>query len=187
MSHSSTPLLFLKGDEIVQLLQNREKQILDAVGAAYQAHALQDTRMPPNSYLRFPGKEKERIIAKAAWLGGAFNQAGIKWIASFPGNIANNLERASATLILNSTETGHPTAVMESSVISANRTAASAALAARKMYPEDDLKSVGLIGCGLINFETLRYILALFEGVDTVTVFDLSEARAEQFGKRPKP
>jgi len=110
-------LLLLKGQEIDQLFKNREQEILASIKSAYQTHAKGDTDMPPNSYLRFPGMEKERIIAKAAYLGGDFQTAGLKWIASFPNNLSKGIERASATLILNSPETGRPTAILESSII----------------------------------------------------------------------
>ena len=128
-------ILLLKGSEIDDLFRGEEAAILAAVKAAYQAHAKGLDHMPPNSYLRFPGMEKERIIAKAAYLGGDFHTAGLKWIASFPNNLSKGIERASATLILNSPETGRPTAIMESSIISAKRTAASAALAAQVQMP----------------------------------------------------
>ena len=186
MSQTQNNLLFLKGDEIVALLNGQEQVVLDAVKKAYQIHAKGDTSMPPNSYLKFPGKDKERIIAKAAWLGGDFNQAGLKWIASFPANITRNIERASATLILNSTETGHPTAVMESSVISAARTAASAALAAQQMYQRPESPVVGMIGCGLINFETLRYLAAVFPQLEQINLFDLNPQRAAAFAAKAK-
>lgn len=96
---SSSNLLLLRGNEIEQLLTGQETTILESVQRAYQAHAHQQTIMPTDGYLRFPGKEKERIIAKVAYLGGDFELAGIKWIASFPGNIEHGMERASATLM----------------------------------------------------------------------------------------
>jgi ornithine cyclodeaminase len=155
---------------------------MKVVGQAYQAHAKGNTIMPPNGYLRFPNMEKERIIAKAAYLGGEhFNEAGLKWIASFPGNLSKGIERASATLILNSAETGRPTAVFESSIISAKRTAASAALAAQLMSKDANPKAIGIVGCGLINFETLRFLLHVFPSVEDLHLLDLSEERANQF------
>ncbi len=177
----SDTLLLLKGNDIITLLNQQESAILKAVQRAYQAHARGLTTMPADSYLRFPGMEKERIISKVAYLGGDFEVAGIKWIASFPGNLAKGMERASATLILNSIETGRPLAIMESSIISAKRTAASAALGARQLWPHETLTSVGLVGCGLINYETLRFLLAVFPMIETVHLYDLSAERAAQF------
>lgn len=178
---NSSNLLLLTGDEIYELLRERERDILEAVKLAYQAHDRGNTIMPANSYLRFPDKEKERIIAKIAYLGEGFEIAGIKWISSFPGNLAKNLERASAALILNSIETGRPIAILESSIISAKRTAASAALAAQYLWQEDSVSSVGLVGCGLINFETLRFLLAVYPELANVNLYDLSPERSEQF------
>lgn len=181
MHSNSENLLLLTGDEIDELLRDRDKDILEAVKLAYQAHDRGNTIMPDNSYLRFPNKEKERIIAKPAYLGEGFEVAGIKWIASFPGNLAKNLERASATLILNSIETGRPIAILESSIISAKRTAASAALAAQYLWQQDTVSAVGLVGCGLINFETLRFLLTVYPDIANLNLYDLSQKRAEQF------
>jgi len=183
----SDDLLLLKGSDILHVLHQQEPAILDAVQQAYKTHARGLTVMPPDGYLRFPGMEKERIISKMAHLGGEFDVAGMKWIASFPGNVAKGMERASATLILNSIETGRPIAIMESSIISAKRTAASAALGARQLWPYDEVGRVGLIGCGLINFETLRFLLALYPMIETVHLYDLSADRAAQFCTRAQP
>lgn len=174
-------ILFLKGDEIITLFKNREQEILEAVKFAYQTHAEGDSSLPHSSFLRFPNNEKDRIIALPAYLGGEVNTAGIKWIASFPDNLALGMERASAVLILNSAQTGHPQAIMESSVISAKRTAASAAIAAKYLRSEQPSAIVGIIGTGLINFETVRFLLATRPEIETLLIYDLSQERAEQF------
>lgn len=174
-------ILLLKGDEIVELFQKREQEILQTVKLTYQIHARGDSCLPHSSFLRFPNNQKDRIIALPAYLGGELNTAGIKWIASFPDNLSVGMERASAILILNSTQTGQPKAIMESSVISAKRTAASAALAAHHLRGEQSLATVGIIGCGLINFETVRFLLATRPEIETLFIYDLSLVRAEQF------
>ncbi len=174
-------LLLLTGDEIVSLFKGQELAVLQAIEDAYKVHDQGDSTLPHSSFIRFPGMERERIIALPSYLGGGFEVAGIKWIASFPNNLQKGMERASAALILNSMETGRPRAIMESSVISAKRTAASAALAAKQLWQGGEIESIGLIGCGLINFETLRFLLLLFPSVQTVHLHDLSQERAELF------
>ena len=180
----SDDLLLLRGVDIDTLLAQQEARILEAVRRAYQAHAHGLTAMPPDSYLRFPGMEKERIISKVAFIGDDAPVAGIKWIASFPGNLSKGIERASATLILNSVDTGRPQVVMESSIISAKRTAASAALGASLLLRQETLEEVGLVGCGYINFETLRFLLHQFPDIRRVHLCDLQAPRAQQFAER---
>jgi len=87
-------------------------------------------------------------------------------------------------LILNSSETGLPEAILESSLISAHRTAASAALAARELRRGKKTGSVGLIGTGVINFETARYLVRAVEDIDRILLFDLDRERAEEVAGR---
>ncbi len=178
---SNSDIILLKGDEIIELFKNHEQEIMQTVKLTYQTHSRGDTTLPHSSFLRFPNNENDRIIALPAYLGGEFDIAGIKWIASFPGNLALGMERASAVLLLNSTQTGHLQAIMESSVISAKRTAASAALAAHYLGGEQLLTTVGIIGCGLINFETVRFLLAARPEIKILFIYDLSVERAEKF------
>src|SRR5829696_5216591 len=145
-------ILLLSGNEIVDLFRGQEAALMETVGAAYKIKEEGDCDVPNCPFLRFPGNSVDRIIPKTAFLGGQFQAAGIKWIASFPANLGKGLERASAVLILNSTETGLPLAIMEGSVISACRTAASAALAATTLRGKLPATAVGILGCGLINF-----------------------------------
>ncbi|MDF5733361.1 MAG: 2,3-diaminopropionate biosynthesis protein SbnB [Rhizonema sp. PD38] len=174
-------IMLLKGNEIISLFKGREREILQTIKLAYQIYAKGDCNLPHSSFLRFPNNETDRIIALPAYLGGDFNSAGIKWIASFPGNLAVGIERASAVLILNSLQNGRPQAVLESSVISAKRTAASAAIAACSLQGEQLIDTIALIGCGLINFETIRFLSAAIPTIKTLFIYDLILERAEQF------
>lgn len=173
------------GEDVKGLLQGREQQLIDVVGKAYMAHELGNSSLPHSSFLRFPNEDRNRIIALPAWLGDdADGVAGIKWIASFPENVSSGIDRASAVILLNSMATGQPTGVLEASTISAKRTAASAALGAAKIHGDQDATTVGLMGCGLINFEIARFLMAVFNKLDTFVVFDISRANAQMFGDK---
>jgi len=121
------------------------------------------------------------FVALPAYLGDGFGVAGMKWIASFPGNVKKGFARASAVLILNNAATGLPEAILESSLISARRTAASAALSARLLRQGRPTEAVGLIGTGVINFETARFLTRAIPGIARFVLFDLDRERAQSF------
>lgn len=173
-------LLIVGAEDVAALLAGREAEIADAVGAAYVAHENGRSSLPHSLFLRFPGKESERIIALPAFLGDRFEVAGLKWISSFPGNLRRGLARASAVLVLNDCETGRPAALLEGSLISARRTAASAALGARVLLEGREPGRIGLIGTGVINFEIARFLRALV-GARSFLLYDLDAARAGRF------
>ncbi len=176
-------VIVLGAAEIEALLADHEPEIRESVAAAYVAHGRGESSLPHSSFLRFPKDDLNRIIALPAYLGDGFGTAGLKWIASFPGNVASRLPRASAVLILNSLETGRPFAILEGSIISARRTAASAALAAEVLAARPP-EVAGIVGAGLINFELARQLRSVFPGLGRFLVFDLDRGRAEAFGER---
>ncbi|MEU2065009.1 2,3-diaminopropionate biosynthesis protein SbnB [Streptomyces sp. NPDC013455] len=177
-------MLILGSGEVHQVLDGAEAEVLAAVRRAYLLHDRGRTALPHSVFLRFPEDPRNRIIGLPAYLGEDAPVAGIKWIASFPGNTASGLERASAAMILNSMATGQPETLLEGSVISARRTAASAALAASALGSSVPETGVSLIGCGVIGFEILAYLRAVLPGLATVTLFDLDRSRADAFAAR---
>ena len=170
-------ILTLGGPDIASLLQDKEQDIIARISAAYIIHGSGDSSLPHSVFVRFPNKKRERIIALPGYLGGNKNIAGIKWIASFPENYSRGISRASAVMIMNSMETGRPQAFMEGSIISAKRTAASAALACDKLHTADDIDTLGIIGCGLINREIVRYIASI-RNIRSILTYDTSPDRA---------
>jgi 2,3-diaminopropionate biosynthesis protein SbnB len=177
-------VLVLKSHEVSALLDGKERELIRIVRKAYEAHVEGESSLPHSTFLHFPDSQRERIIAMPAYLGHGFDVMGIKWISSFPKNLEKGLDRASAVMIMNSTVNGRPEAVVEGSIISAKRTAASAALAARSLHQDAPPESVGIVGCGLINFEIVRFLRAVFPDLMTLVVFDRDLAHAEHFKHR---
>ncbi len=96
--------------------------------------------------------------------------------------MAAGIPRASAVLILNDHDTGYPFACLEASIISATRTAASAALAADWLSRGRPRPTrIGFVGAGLIA----RYIHTFLAGTgwsfDEFGVHDLSADSAAGF------
>ena len=172
----------ISGAQVQQALQGQEKQIVELVEATYRLHGAGDSVNPPSYFLRFPDRPSSRIIALPASIGGPSRVDGLKWISSFPENVAAGVPRASAVLILNDHHTGYPFACLESSIISATRTAASAALAADWLSRGRPRPTrVGFVGTGLIA----RYIHTFLAGTgwsfDEIGVHDLSVESADGF------
>jgi ornithine cyclodeaminase len=176
--------LILNGNEVQALLSDRELELIEAVRRAYVAHGAGSSTLPHSTFLRFPEEQRNRIIALPAYLGDEFAVAGIKWVSSFPANLEKGLDRASAVVILNSTLTGRPEAIIEGSIINAKRTAASAALAAQCLLNGERVTRAGILGAGLINFEIVRFLLAILPDLTTIDVLDLDQGRANHFKEK---
>jgi ornithine cyclodeaminase len=180
---AESDILLLKGVEVDALLSGREADVMEQVARAYRTHARGDTSVPRSVFLRFPRQPSDRVIALPAYLGDGFEIAGVKWIASFPKNRERGMDRASAVLVLNSAADGHPRAILEASVISAKRTAASAALAVERLFEGTSSDRVGLIGCGPINFEIARFLSARL-GFRDFLLHDSDPARVDHFRRK---
>ena len=131
----------LSGKSIKKLICGKEQEIISIVKTAYSLHYEGKTSLPQSVFLRFPERQRDRIIALPSYIKGESEVAGIKWISSFPNNIEKGVDRASATVILNSMENGRAFALLEGAQISSNRTAASAALAAKYLHKNKEVFS----------------------------------------------
>ena len=114
-----------------------------------------DYAQPIKPYLRYRDM-KNRIIAMPAFVGGAVNFSGIKWIASFPDNIQKGIKRAHSVSILNEADSGIPLCTINTPIISGIRTAAVTGLIIDKflqLHPDKTDMVVGMTGFGqLVNY-----------------------------------
>ena len=170
--------------DVERVLLGQDEAVADIVKRAYELHQAGETVLPEAVFLRLPGDDGERIVALPAYVGGELRVAGVKWIASFPKNRTLGLERASATVILNSTRTGEPLAVLGGATISARRTAASATLAAALLWDGGPPETVGVVGCGRISQEILRLLVRLWPSGSRVFAYDSVPTQLEKFMER---
>ena len=171
------------GPVVKRVIDANKKQIFDVVEAAYRLHDSGSTLNPDSYFLRYPGNHNARFIALPAYVGGEIRKSGIKWISSFPANRAANLARASAVLILNDTSTGYPVACLEASLISATRTAASAALAAECISPKPFEGTLAIIGTGIIARTTVEWLLFRNWQFSRINLYDVDRSEAEHFSE----
>jgi len=97
--------------------------------------------------------------------------AGIKWVSGFPDNIEKRLPYISGLLILNDPDTGLPLSVMDCTWITAKRTGAATAVAA-KYLARENCNSAGIVACGVQGRSNLEALSCIFE-LDQVKVFDI--------------
>ncbi|MFI5983576.1 2,3-diaminopropionate biosynthesis protein SbnB [Streptomyces sp. NPDC051555] len=184
------PFAVITGTQVAEVLTGSEKQVVELTEEVYRLHGKGESVNPPSYFLRFPDRPSSRIIALPASVGGDRPTDGLKWISSFPENVAAGIPRASAVLILNDHATGYPFACLESSIISASRTAASAALAADRLSRGGQRpRRIGFVGTGLIARYIHHFLEATGWTFDELGVHDLSDQHAESFadylGRRP--
>ena len=99
--------------------------------------------MPAKVYVQSPPYGDFRAMPA---LGGGF--ALLKWITSFPGNLAKGLPTVNGVVCLSDAATGLPLALLDARAVTALRTGAVAAVASLALAPAD-ARSVGIVGCGL--------------------------------------
>lgn len=123
----------------------------------------------------------------------ALKSAGIKWVSGYPENYKRGLPYITGLLILNDPETGIPLAVMDCVWITAKRTGAATAVAA-KYLARPDSEVVGILGCGVQGRSNLEALHVLFP-LKRVMAYDVNpdaqrryvEEMSEQFGLEVVP
>jgi ornithine cyclodeaminase/alanine dehydrogenase len=110
----------------------------------------------------------------------------MKWVSGYPENHKRGLPYITGLLILNDAETGVPLAVMDCVWITAMRTGAATAVAA-KYLARPDSEVVGILGCGVQGRSNLEALNVLFP-LKRVMAYD-TDAKAqnryvEEMGKQ---
>jgi 2,3-diaminopropionate biosynthesis protein SbnB len=170
--------------EIRRCIDGARAECVEIVRRAYLAHHEGLSVLPHSSFLRLPQRPRDRIIGLPGYLGGETEVAGIKWISSWPGNPAHGRPRASAVLVLNDTETGFAFACLESSLISATRTAASAVLATEALAGGRVAARIGFVGTGLIAEHVRLFFRDLDWPARGYRIFDVAPEAAQAFATR---
>lgn len=150
-------------------------EIISVIEKATNYLSKNDFSQPIKPYLRYRDF-KNRIIAMPAFIGGDINKSGIKWIASFPDNVNNDIPRAHSVVILNDADTGRPEAIINTALVSIIRTAGvtgSIIKAYSKVRNLNDI-NVGIIGWGPIGKNHFKMITNLLgDCIKNIFLYDL--------------
>jgi ornithine cyclodeaminase/alanine dehydrogenase len=151
-------------------------EIIVALEGMFREKGSGKVEMPPK-----PGihpRADSFIHAMPAYIP-SLNAAGIKWVSGYPANPGRGLPYISGLLTLNDPETGIPIAVMDATWITAMRTGAATAVAA-KYLARIDSESVGIIACGVQGRTNLEALSCVFD-LKRVKAYDLDVEAAERF------
>jgi ornithine cyclodeaminase/alanine dehydrogenase-like protein (mu-crystallin family) len=154
------------------------RAIIDALDATFLEKGTGRVEMPPK-----PGihpRPDAFIHAMPAYIPG-LDAAGMKWVAGYPGNQTQGLPYISGLLILNDPETGVPLTVMDCTWITAQRTGAATAVAAKHLARADSA-TVGIVACGVQGRSNLEALNCLFR-LARVKAYDLSFEIARRYAR----
>jgi len=135
-------------------------------------------RMPAKMYLTLAGGDDFRAMP-AAYSSPKGSAAGIKWVSVHPKNPARGLPTVNGTILLNSAETGELLAVVAANGITALRTAAAAAVAAKHLANPNPVR-LAIVGAGLQARYQLRALEAIFR-FQSASVWGFLPGEAERF------
>jgi len=154
------------------------EQIIASVEEMFREKGKGLTEMPPK-----PGihpRPDSFIHAMPAYIP-SLKSAGMKWVGGFPDNIGKGLPYISGLIILNDPETGFPLCVMDCTWITAKRTGAATAVAARYLARPDS-RVIGILGCGVQGRSNLEALRVLYH-IERVLAYDIRPEASGIFAK----
>lgn len=154
-------------------------EIVDVLEAAFREKGEGHVEMPPKPGIH-PGEGDNFIHAMLAYIP-SLKSSGVKWVSGFPENHKRGLPYINGLLILNDVETGVPISVMDCAWITAMRTGAATAVAARYLArPESAI--VGVLGCGVQGRTNVEALNVLFP-LTRVMAYDVNAEAARTYAK----
>jgi len=133
------PTLILNKNEVLHLM--KMKDVINVVEQGFRDWSIGKGDMPPKAYISVKDGD---FRAMPAALPGA---AGMKWVNVHPGNRAKGLPSVMAVIIYSDPATGYPLAIIDATDITAYRTGATAAIAAKYLAKKNS-RTLGIIGGG---------------------------------------
>lgn len=151
-------------------------EIIESVTAAFREKGLGRIEMPPKPGVH-PGTNTF-AHAMPAYIP-ALRSVGVKWVSGNPENPRQGIPYINGLVILNDPDTVAPIAVMDCTWITAKRTGAATAVAA-KWLARPDSKSLGVLGAGVQGLSNLEALTCLFP-IERVAVYDVSAENADRY------
>ncbi|MCC6853421.1 MAG: ornithine cyclodeaminase family protein [Comamonadaceae bacterium] len=139
----------------------------EAIASVYGRLARGQVQVAPKAHLQ-PSPEELLIALPALDLERGYSAC--KWVNVVPASRAAGGPTVNSVLVLNDWRTGRPLALIAADGITAERTAAMSAVAARH-YARHDSTRIGFVGCGVQARSHFAALRDLFPGLQQATVF----------------
>jgi len=170
--------LILSEEDVKKVLSLEE--VTDAVESAFRMKGLGHAQMPSKQYL-FLNKYNGDLRTMPAYLEEN-DVVAVKVVNSHPENRKYGLPTVMATIILIEPRTGAPKAIMGGTWITALRTGAAGAIAA-KYLANPNPKTIGIVGAGTQARTQLMGLQLVFRTIEEVRVWDLNEKAALKYAE----
>jgi len=171
-------MLYLSKKDVEKVDLPMEK-IIEALDQAFKEKGHGKIEMPPK--LGFYTQPDATIRALSAYIP-SLGSAGIKWVSAYPENYTHNLPTVNGLVILNDPNTGVPLSVMDCIWITAMRTGAATAVAAKYMANIDS-HTVGILGCGVQGRTNLKALKITIPALKEVKAYDISSDAVNRYAE----
>ncbi len=155
---TNTQLLYLSQSDVAAANLDMEA-IIGLLEQAFLEKGKGKVEMPPKPGIHT--MPDAFIHAMPAYIP-SMKSAGIKWVSGYPENYKRGLPYISGLLILNDAESGVPYAVMDCTWITAYRTGAASALAA-KYLARPESETAAILACGVQGRTNLEALACTFK------------------------
>ena len=169
-------ILVLSEEDVKNLLSLGE--VITAVESAFKMKGLGHVQMPPKQYL-FINKYNGDLRTMPAYLEDS-DTITVKVVNSHPENQKYRLPTVMATIIMINPKTGAPQAIMGGTWLTALRTGAAGAIAA-KYLANPKPKTIGIIGAGTQARTQLMGLYLVFDTIEEIKVWDQNQQVASTY------
>lgn len=148
-------------------------ELIDALDDMFRKGCVMPTRHHHD--MDVPGEPSATLLLMPAWQPGAFS--GVKVANVVPGNSERGLPAVSAQYLLSDARTGQMLALVDGGELTARRTAAASALAARRLARADARRML-MIGTGRLA-RNLILAHSAVRSIEQVVIWGRSQAKAQ--------
>jgi ornithine cyclodeaminase len=148
--------------------------LIEAIAAMFKGSCV--TPIRHHHHMQVPGESDATLLLMPAWVPGAYS--GVKVLSIFPDNASRSLPAIFGTYLLSSGKTGEMLAIIDGGELTARRTAATSALAARYLA-RADADELLICGTGRLSLNLMQ-AHAVGRPLKTIKVWGRNRASAEK-------